>query len=411
LQENSPMINELLLGLDTLRPVVLSQKTHEKEMRILLRRMLSLLETLQQTPSIDPELYKKVLALLSLLFDAEHGTLLKHLHTAENKDALFAAFEQHIAQRKVLIDAAQQDLPIALTVVRRSFDLLGKPHLTTDDLSVNFAQLEKYLREYLQGNTKVRLEFNLLTSALKKSVAAMDGVLEEVGADSPELKEVQEALEQDLPPDPEQAQALLRQARNNILKAGEKLSHASQQVKQTITTQVQQMSDLSKRLEHAEAQARNDPLTGLGNRRKLREYFNTLTESTAATFLMIDIDHFKHINDQYGHDAGDMVLEKLGHMLKVAIRSTDMAARLGGEEFCIVLPETHRIQGVALAEKIRQEIATATFPTQHGNIDIKVSLGVAERRAEESIASWLKRADEALYQAKQGGRNQVIAAE
>lgn len=410
MQEKNQMIHELLQGLDTLRPIVLCDKTREKEMRSLLRRMLSLLETLQQTPSINPELYTKVVALLSLLLDAEHGALLKHLHKSESNALHLAAFDKHVKQRKILIDAAQQDLPIALTMVRRGFDLLGKPHVQSDDLSTNFNQFEKHLREYMHGNSQVRLEFNLLTSALKKSMAAMNDVLGEVGSGSPELKNVQEVLEQDLPSDPKQAQALLRQARSNILKAGEKLSYASQQVKQTLTSHVKQMSALSKRLEHAEAQARNDPLTGLGNRRKLREYFSELQENTISTFLMIDIDHFKHINDQYGHDAGDCVLQKIGMMLKTAVRSTDMAARLGGEEFCIVLPETHAAQGVALAEKIRQDVEKEVFATPHGNIDVKLSLGVAERLEKESIAAWLKRADEALYQAKQGGRNQVIMA-
>jgi len=221
---------------------------------------------------------------------------------------------------------------------------------------------------------------------------------------------VQAVLEQDLPSDPEQAQTLLRKARNNILKAGDKLNHASQHVKATMTTQVEQMNELSRRLHAAEAQARNDPLTGLGNRRKLREFFNTLHKETSTSFLMIDIDHFKHINDQYGHDAGDLVLKKLSHLLKIAARSTDMVARLGGEEFCIVLPETNLAHAANLAEKIRHDIENETFQAQQGNIEVKVSIGVAERHEEETIAKWLKRADTVLYQAKRSGRNQVVCA-
>jgi len=409
--QHKHIIDELLDNIDTIRPTLLNQKEQDNGMRSLLRRMVSLLESLQNTPSVDPHLYQHITHMFALLLDAEHGTLLKHLYLDEqNKEAL-NMLGAHIKTRKILIDAAQQDLPSALTMIRRGFDLLGKPHPSSDDLSVNFKQFTKHLQAYLQGNSKVRLEFNLLTSALKQSVQAMDHVLNEVGSHSPELKEVQSVLEQDLPSDPEQAQALLRNARNNILKAGDKLNHASQQVKVTMTAQVAQMDKLAKRLHEAEAQARNDPLTGLGNRRKLREFFNALRKDTSTSFLMIDIDHFKYINDQYGHDAGDLVLKRLGSLLKVAVRSTDMAARLGGEEFCIVLPETNRTQASNLAEKIRHDIETETFRTQHGNIDVKVSIGVAERLDEEPIAQWLKRADTALYQAKGNGRNQVVNAE
>lgn len=409
MQTKQQTIDELLNGLDTLRPVVLSNKTHEHDMRALLRRMLALLEHLQRTPCIDPDVYTRVQNLLSLLFDAEHGALLKQAHHTDDTTSLFHRFKQHAQERKTLIDAAQQDLPLALTTVRHGFDLLGKAPPDTNDLGTNFGQFKTCLREYLQHHHKLILEFNLLTSALKQSILAMDDVLSEVGADSPELKAAQDVLEQDLPSDPAQAQALLRKARSSILQAGNKLQHASQHVKQTLTTQVEKMNDLSRRLAHAEAQARNDPLTGLGNRRKLREFFSTLKTQT-TTLFMLDIDHFKHINDQYGHDAGDAVLKKLGQILKIAVRSTDMVARLGGEEFCIVLPETHLAQGIALAEKIRQEVARTVFPTQHGNIEVRISLGVAERQANETIAAWLKRADEALYQAKQGGRNQVVSA-
>lgn len=407
------MISELLDGLDTIRPTVLATKNHNTELRSLLRRMLSLLETLQNTPSVEPALHHKVLSMLTVLFDAEHGALVKRIHESDTSDSDWGKLDTHLNNRKVMIDAAQQGLPSALHMIRRGYDLLGKSHPNTDDLSQNFIQFERCLREHLQGNSKVRAEFNLLTSALKDSVESMDIVLSEVGDESPELQQVQQVqqvLEADLPSDPEEAQVLLRKTRNDILRAGKKLSLASQKVKATIHAQVEQMNLLSKRLAHAEEQARNDPLTGLGNRRKLREYFNDLSEDITSIFLMIDIDHFKHINDKYGHDAGDEVLKKIGGLLKIEARETDMAARLGGEEFCVVLPETTVENGLALAQNIRQSIASEIFPSSHGNIDVKVSIGLAERIPREPINNWLKRADEALYRAKENGRNQVVTA-
>ena len=406
----SDIIDEILEGLDTIRPIVLASKDKSTDLRSLLRRMLSLLETLQRTPSINPALYKKITDMLTMFFDAEHGALLKHLHHDDDNDAAWEKFDNHCKERKVLIDAALQDLPSALITIRRTYDLLGKEQPATDNLSENMINFEKSLRDYLQENAKVHREFSLLTSAFKNSVSAISDALGETGSDSEELKQAKLTLEQELPSNPEEARKVLRKAREDILKAGEKLSRATQQVRQTMSEQFEKMNQLSQKLEQAEAQARSDPLTGLGNRRKLREYFSTLPENVVSSFLMIDIDHFKQINDQYGHDAGDYVLEKLGYLLKVAIRSTDMVARLGGEEFCIVLPHANAEQAATLAESIRKEVSAENFHTKDGNIDVKVSIGVSERTPQEAITQWLKRADEALYQAKQGGRNQVVTA-
>jgi len=87
-----------------------------------------------------------------------------------------------------------------------------------------------------------------------------------------------------------------------------------------------------------------------------------------------------------------------------------MAARLGGEEFCVVLPDANAEQGQTWGENIRQTVEKENFSSPHGNIDVKISVGVSQRLEGETIASWLKRADEALYLAKQGGRNQVVIA-
>ncbi|MDX8384628.1 MAG: GGDEF domain-containing protein, partial [Ghiorsea sp.] len=374
-------ISELLEGLDTLRPVILATKGKDKEHRSLLRRMLSLLESLQMTPSIDPSLYKQALAMLAILFDAEHGALLKRMHDAEANDASWEKFHQHVKQRKQLMDAAQQDLPSVINMVHRGCDLLGKAQPAEGtDLGQLCTTFERNIRAHLHDDAKVRNELNLLVSAMKESVSAMGTVLEGVGDDSPELQQTQKLLEKDLPSDPDQAQALLRQARQGILSAGKKLSTASQSLKQTMAKHVQQMSSLSNKLEHAEAQARNDPLTGLANRRKLTEFLSESDKEISLVFLMLDIDHFKLINDRYGHDSGDEVLESLAELLKESVRDSDMVARLGGEEFGVVLTNASVEQGMVLAEKIRKTIEIFNFNTRkHGAIDVCISVGVAER--------------------------------
>ena len=410
MSEKNNIINELLDGLDTIRPTLLASKEKNGELRSLLRRMLSLLERLQNMPHIEPALYTRVVALLTPLVDAEHGALLKHMQREHADTPTWQQLEQHLQTRQQLIKTAQQDLPSVQLMLRRSCNLLDKPCPDTGEMKQNLSMFEQYLKDYLQHHTKIRLGFTSITAALKDSVKAMDHVLEDIGDESPELKQAQQVLEHELPEDPIQAQALLKNAAQNIRQASQKLSSASHKVKTTMSTQIQQMNVLSERLKQAEDQARNDPLTGLANRRKLREYFNTLTPKQNSLFLMFDIDHFKKVNDTYGHDAGDEVLIKIADLLKQSVRSTDMVARLGGEEFCVILTDTTNQQGIKLAETIRGKIETTTFKSQQRIMKITMSIGIAERQIDENINRWIKRADQALYHAKNNGRNQVTTA-
>ncbi|MDX8403294.1 MAG: GGDEF domain-containing protein, partial [Mariprofundaceae bacterium] len=175
----------------------------------------------------------------------------------------------------------------------------------------------------------------------------------------------------------------------SLIQAGDKLSSATTALKDNMQTQVNQIQVLSKRLEDAESQARSDPLTGLASRRKLTEFLSALKDMSAS-FIMLDIDHFKSINDTYGHDSGDEILTLLTTLLTESIRETDMIARLGGEEFCVVLPEIDAEQTFHIAEKIRQAVEIYSFNTGQGKMDIRIGLGVAQHKKEEAHAAWLK---------------------
>lgn len=152
-----------------------------------------------------------------------------------------------------------------------------------------------------------------------------------------------------------------------------------------------------------------DALTGVWNRRHGEELFGAelaqaRQTSRPLTLLMLDIDHFKAINDRYGHQAGDRVLIEVSRRLQANLPSTDIVARWGGEEFVILLRGSDIDAGLATAEKIRGQIADMIF------IDVgpvTVSIGTAERWSGDSLDSWLARADEALYRAKRSGRNAV----
>lgn len=162
---------------------------------------------------------------------------------------------------------------------------------------------------------------------------------------------------------------------------------------------------------HHRHEAMTDALTGLLNRRALFEVLTSRQLSPGAAVIMFDLDHFKSINDQFGHAAGDAVLEGFARLVRADLRADDIAARLGGEEFCIVLQDLSGRSAAAVAEHIRSSFATARIPTERGAAETTLSAGVAiSGSSGESFEIVLRRADEALYAAKAAGRNRVHAS-
>lgn len=160
--------------------------------------------------------------------------------------------------------------------------------------------------------------------------------------------------------------------------------------------------------------ARTDVLTSLGNRcdfyeQAAREMAHAKRHGDPLSLLLLDIDHFKKINDGFGHAAGDEVLRKLSRSLGTALRETDLPARLGGEEFAVLMPRTTAEQAVAVAERLRHALAHTAVDIDNGQtLNFTVSIGVSVWwPSDTSIDLTLQRADEALYRAKHGGRNRV----
>jgi two-component system, cell cycle response regulator len=174
---------------------------------------------------------------------------------------------------------------------------------------------------------------------------------------------------------------------------------------------------LRTRLEETVEMAILDPLTALHNRRYMTSHLRTLFEESAQrgnplSVLVLDIDHFKAINDSHGHDAGDSVLREFAMRLKRNIRGIDLACRLGGEEFVVVMPDTDLPKAYLVGERLRQCIATAPFYAGEaiGGLDVTASVGVAALEfPEDTPEVILKRADQALYCAKRDGRNRVVS--
>lgn len=161
------------------------------------------------------------------------------------------------------------------------------------------------------------------------------------------------------------------------------------------------------------SKAESDALTGLHNRVWFEDVFPRQLELCGrtgqhASLLMLDIDHFKNVNDQYGHQSGDEALRHIGALLRRKLRSTDLCARFGGEEIVVLMPGTEISQGRLTADRLRQEIADAVLPLEDGRVlKLSISGGIAEWLPGTTLEQLISAADQALYCAKNGGRNQI----
>jgi len=178
----------------------------------------------------------------------------------------------------------------------------------------------------------------------------------------------------------------------------------------------EELDQIRDSLKLAEQHSNTDALTGLANRRSLEAFLRSaqiaaMETGNALSILMIDIDHFKKFNDNFGHQVGDQVLRLVGKVLQESVRECDLAARYGGEELMAVLPEANLDNSADVAERIRRRISDARLTRRATGEEISsvtVSIGVAQFRLAESAEAMIERCDRALYHAKRSGRNCTI---
>lgn len=187
------------------------------------------------------------------------------------------------------------------------------------------------------------------------------------------------------------------------------------------TTIERQARELAQALEEKERQRRRaeelalkDPLTGLSNRRHflevaVREYKRNLRGRYRLSVMLLDIDHFKSVNDNFGHAVGDRTLQKVAATIVENVRDTDMACRYGGEEFAVLLPETDLLTAHQIGERLLRRIEGTTISVEGRALNVSASMGIACMAGEDALSFdvLLERADRMLYQAKQSGRNRV----
>lgn len=203
-------------------------------------------------------------------------------------------------------------------------------------------------------------------------------------------------------------------ARTNLPRGREELSQLGSALDEMAARLEAKDAELQRVLAELREQAMTDPLTGLYNRRYFsdalsRELAKASRTGSPVSVILMDLDLFKKVNDTWGHAAGDAVLKAIGALIRKGVRGSDIAARHGGEEFAMLMPQTSGAVVVQRAEALRREIESMEVPYEGENLRVSASFGVAEGGAHTvSPADLMKAVDEALYAAKAAGRNQVV---
>lgn len=208
----------------------------------------------------------------------------------------------------------------------------------------------------------------------------------------------------------------LKAVAQNLLKAAVAANANNEALQRNLETTEQEAQQLRSELEKQRRESITDALTGLLNRRgmevEMTHVFNT-TQEVPAALLVLDIDHFKNINDTYGHAVGDVMIRRVAEMLSGMVPSDAVSARFGGEEFVVLLPGASPHQAHLIGEKIRESIEKLRLVRRHDKLAISaftISIGVAARSVSDTFDHLFERADKALYDAKTGGRNRVVMA-
>ena len=258
--------------------------------------------------------------------------------------------------------------------------------------------------------------------ALAVALTQLSGTLKEAlgtmvshGADSAAFSDALEDLSSDARQDPQQ----LRLTLVRLAEQARLMTRRSREMGYRIAHSSQQIEALRTELEDARHDAETDALTGLSNRRAFDDRLRRLVreagaEGSPVALILIDIDHFKLVNDRFGHPVGDALLRRTSSTLTASLGDRGRVARFGGEEFAIALCKVNRAEAVELADSLRKAVAAQSFALRTSGTklgDVTVSVGLAMLRSGEDEASLVERADAALYRAKQEGRNRCCTDE
>ena len=281
--------------------------------------------------------------------------------------------------------------------------------------NLNEAVCNKIYKRFLQ-NSAHEDQIKKVSDQMQQALSEIAGLFSSVKTSTSEYGETLTDANQQI----EKANSLdeLSNVVSSMVASTKQVVEYNKSLETQLSSSTEQMTELRQTLDMVRKEAMTDSLTGLSNRKAFDNYLKLAVDearenNTTLTLLMMDIDHFKKFNDTYGHLIGDQVLRLVARSLRDGIKGRDLAARYGGEEFAIILPETNVEGGVFVGNALRRvverkEVVNRTTGENLGQITL--SVGVSEfTGANDSVENLISRADEALYDAKQAGRNRVMS--
>jgi len=272
----------------------------------------------------------------------------------------------------------------------------------------------------------ISLRIALDKESVKEMIASLDGVLDKLSNRLIEMIESSDSSNKEIKSIKKELESYTTDSETNFKKAHKKLFAVAVSLEEhtkslskdlrvhndEVSILDKKVKNLERELQKAKDASKEDFLTKLYNKRALDEHME-IKEAEYKRYghnysvVMFDLDHFKNVNDTYGHAAGDAVLSAFARILKKEMRNIDVVGRFGGEEFMALLEETDAKGGAIFAEKVRKHVQKARFMYKGERISVTVSCGVSERKSNASLKSTINEADEYMYFAKENGRNQV----
>ena len=276
-------------------------------------------------------------------------------------------------------------------------------------------ELEQILSKHSPDPYEMEILFEKFISENKpkegKTVESLGKCIDHLEMANTESRDAVKGLDKSLQPE----QGNKSPAIQSIIAAAKTVKLAQEKVNKQLSETKQQTEKLKKELEEARLEAVTDPLTKLKNRAGMEKYLKSLSNKDFGSLcvLIADIDHFKNFNDEFGHLVGDLILKRLGRLLKEDLNDNCEAFRFGGEEFVILVTNADQSAAIDVAESIRTSVEKLRFvsaKTKERLPKMTISLGITEWQDDDELESAMMRADQGLYHAKQSGRNQVRTA-
>ena len=405
---------------------------HNKEASELAKRSLELLNSNPSSAQIDQ--FRQSWVNFITNYDESFLDKLKHLGNLDSSD-----LRKTIENLRIPISISDEPNEVASgTDLSRISSLLVSSLVPSIASSVNekIANLSKKIKENpsllesanIEDKIKsaISLRIALDKKSVKEMVESLDGVLDKLSLRLIQMIESSDNSTVEIQKIKSELESYNDESITNFKIAHKKLftiAVALEENTQALTSDLKshnsevgvlskKIKKLEKELEEAKAESKEDFLTKLYNKRALDEFINVKEAEFERhghnfTILMFDLDHFKSVNDDFGHDAGDAVLSAFAKILKKECRTEDVVGRFGGEEFMGILSETEIEGSVVFAEKVRLHVEKSRFMYKGKRIKVTVSIGISERKKHSSLKNTINDADEFLYKAKKNGRNQV----